>query len=99
MTNSIEELTAAVAGQTVASAFLETSAAHADRVALREKAEDGSWREWTFAQYADEVAEVAAGLRAAGVGPGDRVVLMMRNIAAFHVVDMAAVFCGATPIS
>ena len=99
MTNSIEELTAVVAGQTVATEFLRTSAAHAGRVALREKAADGSWVEWTFAQYAAEVAEVAAGLQAAGVGPGDRVVLMMRNIAAFHVVDMAAVFCGATPIS
>ena len=99
MTNSIEELTAAVAGQTVASEFLRTSAAHADRVALRERGPDDSWLEWTFAEYAAEVAEVAAGLRAAGVGQGDRVVLMMRNVVAFHIVDMAAVFCGATPIS
>ena len=34
-----------------------------------------------------------------GVGPGDRVVLMLRNIPAFHVLDLATVFCGATPIS
>jgi long-chain acyl-CoA synthetase len=99
MTTTIEELTAAVAGQTVASAFLATSRAHAGDIALRERAADDSWTERTFAQYATEVAEVAAGLRAAGIGPGDRVVLMMRNIAAFHIVDMAAVFCGATPIS
>jgi long-chain acyl-CoA synthetase len=33
------------------------------------------------------------------VQPGDRVVLMMRNIVAFHMLDMATVFCGATPIS
>jgi long-chain acyl-CoA synthetase len=99
MTTSIEELTAAVAGQTIASAFVTTSRAHADRVALRERAADDSWRELTFADYATAVGEVAAGLRAAGVGPGDRVVLMMRNIVDFHVVDMATVFCGATPIS
>ncbi|HET6662686.1 MAG TPA: AMP-dependent synthetase/ligase [Acidimicrobiales bacterium] len=99
MTTTIEELTAAVAGQTVASAFLETSRARADHVALRERGSDDSWTERTFAQYAAEVAEVTAGLRAAGIGPGDRVVLMMRNIASFHIVDMAVVFSGATPIS
>ena len=55
--------------------------------------------EWTFAEYADHVARAAAGLRALGVEPGDRVVLMMRNIPEFHVLDLAAAFCGATPVS
>ena len=31
-----------------------------------------------------------------GLVPGDRVVLMMRNIPEFHVLDLAASFCGAT---
>ncbi len=39
----------------------------------------------------------AAGLRSMGVGPGDRVVLMMRNIPEFHWVDLAVAFLGATP--
>jgi long-chain acyl-CoA synthetase len=34
-----------------------------------------------------------------GVGKGDRVVLMMRNIPAFHWLDLAVLFCGATPVS
>ena len=36
---------------------------------------------------------------ALGLGPRDRVVLMMRNVPEFHVLDTAAYFCGATPIS
>jgi long-chain acyl-CoA synthetase len=34
-----------------------------------------------------------------GVAKGEHVVLMMRNIPEFHVVDMAAYMIGATPIS
>ncbi|MEY2433300.1 MAG: long-chain acyl-CoA synthetase, partial [Acidimicrobiaceae bacterium] len=88
-----------VDGQTVASIFLQTLATHGDRVALRERQPDDSWAEWTFAEYAEHVAGATAALRDLGVRPGDRVVLMMRNVAAFHMVDLAAVFCGATPIS
>ncbi|HEX6568597.1 MAG TPA: AMP-dependent synthetase/ligase [Acidimicrobiales bacterium] len=87
-----------VAGQTIASRWLDSVAAHPDLVALRAKDGD-AWTEITYAELADRVARTAAGLRALGVGPGDRVVLMMRNIPEFHVVDLAAVFCGATPIS
>ena len=89
---------AKVEGQTVASRWLENVAARPDFVALRAKDGDG-WVETTFAQLADQVARMAAGLRGLGVGPGDRVVLMMRNIPEFHAVDLATVFCGATPIS
>ena len=96
---STEELNRAVAGQTVAERFVRTVAEHGHRVALRERAPDGSWSEWTFEEYAEHVAGAAASLRALGVGPGDRVVLMMRNVAAFHMVDLAVVFCGATAIS
>jgi long-chain acyl-CoA synthetase len=94
-----EQLDAAVEGQTITSRFLQTVEAHGDLVALRAKEADDSWREWTYRDYADEIARVAGGLRALGVGPGDRVVVMLRNIPEFHVVDMAALFCGATPVS
>ncbi len=92
------EIHDAVDGQTVPTAFVETVAAHGDLVALRWK-EGDEWGEMTFATYGERVARVAAGLAALGVGPGSRIVLMMRNIPQFHVVDMAAYFCGATPIS
>jgi long-chain acyl-CoA synthetase len=93
-----DELDRKVEGQTIASRWLETLAAHPNNVALRAK--DGDrWVEWTYADVGDRVARAAAGLRTLGVGPGDRVVLMMRNIPEFHVVDLATMFCGATAVS
>jgi long-chain acyl-CoA synthetase len=93
-----DDIQAAAEGRTLPSAFLDTVAAESSRVALRWQ--DGAgWRSWTFADYADRVARVAAGFSALGLRPGDRVVLMMRNIPEFHVFDLAANFCGATSIS
>lgn len=94
-----DELDAAVEGQTIASRFLDTVAAHGDVVALRSKGPDGDFEELTYREYADQVASAAAWLRSKGIGPGDRIVLMMRNIPEFHVLDLGAVFLGATPIS
>ena len=99
MTMTIDEVNAAVEGQTLATAFLRTVEEGAIRVALRERGPGDAWVERTFAEYAEDIGRVCASLRAAGVAPGDRVVLMMRNEYDFHVVDMASVFCGATPIS
>ncbi|HEX2381376.1 MAG TPA: AMP-binding protein [Acidimicrobiales bacterium] len=98
-TTTAADIDRSVESTTIATAFLQTVAAHGDLVALRERGHDDEWLEWTFSEYAEHVAGAAAGLRALGVGPGDRVVLMMRNTVAFHMLDMAVVFCGATPIS
>ncbi len=94
-----EELHARVDGRTLCTGFLETVAAHGPEVALRSMHEDGSWDEWTFDRYADEVARVATGLADLGVGKGDRVVLMIRNRPEFHVADLAVLYLGGTPIS
>ena len=99
MTVTSDEIMAVVEGQTVPSEFIKTVEANRDAVALRWMNEDGSWGEWTYGDYAERAAQVAAGLRALGVARGDHVVLMMRNIPEFHVVDMAAYMIGATPIS
>ena len=99
MAMTIEEVSTAVEGQTLATAFLHTVEEGATRVALRERGPGDAWVERTFAEYTEDIGRVCASLRAAGVAPGDRVVLMMRNGYDFHVVDMASVFCGATPIS
>jgi long-chain acyl-CoA synthetase len=94
-----EELDRAVEGQTVPSRFARTVADHGDLVALRWRNEDESWGELTFADYAERACRVAAGLRQLGVGPGQRVVLMMRNRPEFHIVDIGVLLTGATPIS
>jgi long-chain acyl-CoA synthetase len=98
-------LDAKVEGWTVPSRFVATVRAHPDQVALRWRG-TGSvadanepWQEATFGEYLDQVSRVAAGYRALGVEPGDRIVLMIRNRPEFHVLDMAAYFVGATPVS
>jgi long-chain acyl-CoA synthetase len=95
------EIDAQVAGRTVASEFAEVVRQHPDAVALRERRDDaaGGWHELTWQEYADRACRVAAGLRKLGVGPGDRVALMIRNVADFHVADIAVLLLGATPFS
>ncbi|MEM7325525.1 MAG: AMP-dependent synthetase/ligase [Actinomycetota bacterium] len=94
-----EEIDAIVEGQTIPTEFLKTVAAHGDLVALRWKTEDGGWGETTYTEFADQVARAAAGLSAMGLGHGDRLMLMIRNMPEFHVLDTAALFVGATPVS
>ena len=95
------EINAVVAGDTLPKAFLRTAAANPGVVALRRMVGDGAngWEETTYRELADQVAGVAAGLQAAGLRPGQRMVLMMRNRPEFHVVDLAATLLRATPVS
>jgi long-chain acyl-CoA synthetase len=93
------DVVSSIAGQTVPSRFLISVAENADRIALRARREDGTYREHTYRQYANDVARCAAGLRALGFGPGQRLVMMLRNRPEFHVLDIAATFCGGTPVS
>ncbi|KAA1416814.1 long-chain fatty acid--CoA ligase [Nocardioides humilatus] len=84
---------------TVVEAFASTVARSGDRTALRWREADGNSSSWTFHELADRVARATAGLRDLGVRPGDRVLLMLRNVAEFHVADLAVLFAGATPVS
>ncbi|MSO88085.1 MAG: long-chain fatty acid--CoA ligase [Acidimicrobiia bacterium] len=93
------EIDQAVEGDTITSRFLATVQAHPDHVALRSKQADDTYAEWTYQDYATQVAAAAAYLRSIGVVPGSRVVLMMRNCPDFHFVDLAVAFLGATSIS
>ncbi len=93
------EIDALIDGRTVPSAFLDNLAAVTDNVGFRWKNDDDSWSEITWGEFADQVARCAAGLAERGVSRGDRVLLMMRNIVEFHVLDLAALFLGATPVS
>jgi long-chain acyl-CoA synthetase len=83
---------------TVTRQFAETVAAYGSATALRWKDGDG-FAEWTWSEYAERAARLAGALGELGIGPGDRVVLLMRNRPEFHVADVAVMLCGATPIS
>ncbi len=96
-----DEINAVIGRETVPKMFLRTAGAHPDVVAVRRMAGDApdSWEETTYGALREQVAAVAGGLQAAGLAPGQRIVLMMRNRPEFHVVDLAATFLRATPIS
>ncbi|MGD9704180.1 MAG: long-chain fatty acid--CoA ligase [Acidimicrobiia bacterium] len=98
---SIEEIHQAVQGQTAPRRFLEIVAAHPTLPALHAMrgGTAGDWDVWTLEQYADNVARAAAGLRHAGLGAGERLLLMMRNRPDFHWLDLAAQFLRSTPVS
>lgn len=98
MSATKEELDAGVQGRTVATDFLRTVERLGDQTALRWMDGD-TWKSMSFDELAENVAKAAAGLKELGIGPGDRVVLMMRNIPEFHWCDVAVLALGATPIS
>jgi long-chain acyl-CoA synthetase len=83
---------------TIPRRFLRTVAERGGEVALRHKVGE-ELRSLTFDDYADQACRAAAGLRELGVGPGDRIVMLLGNRPEFHVADVGALLLGATPIS
>ncbi len=93
---------AAVAGRTFIDALAETASTYADEPAYSDKhevPEGESWRTITWAQTRELALDVAAGLIAAGVQPGDTVAIMATNRIEHFVADMGAVHAAATPMS
>lgn len=66
-----------------------------DAPALLFASERDALTEWRWAEFREQVARVAAALRASGVGPGDRVVAFMPNIPQTMVACLAAASIGA----
>jgi long-chain acyl-CoA synthetase len=58
----------------------------------------GTWRDVTAAQFRTEVAEVAKGLVASGVGPGDRVAILSANCYEWTLFDFAIWVAGAASV-
>src|SRR6516162_3302814 len=59
---------------------------------------DGSWRDVTAREFADDVTALAKGLIAAGIAAGDRVALMSRTRYEWTAVDYAIWAAGATTV-
>jgi acetoacetyl-CoA synthetase len=66
-----------------------------DRVAIRHASELREPGEWTWDELREQTARVAAGLRAMGVGRGDRVVAYMPNIPETIAAFLATASLGA----
>jgi long-chain acyl-CoA synthetase len=101
MGTTSQDLDAVIAGRTVPSLFVDQVIARPDAVAVRWRpaGSETATASLTWAEYADQACRVAAGLRALGVQPGQRVLLMMRNRPEFYPSDMGVLLAGATPIS
>jgi long-chain acyl-CoA synthetase len=69
-------------------------------VVLRRKAGDreAAWLDVTARQFRDEVAALAKGFMAAGIGEGDRVALLSRTRYEWTVLDYALWAAGAVPV-
>ncbi|MDT0309121.1 AMP-dependent synthetase/ligase [Streptomyces sp. DSM 44917] len=65
-----------------------------DTVAFSRKHRDGTWRDITCAEFADEVMAVAKGLIAHGLRPGDRLAIMSRTRYEWTLLDFAAWAAG-----
>jgi long-chain acyl-CoA synthetase len=73
--------------------LLDTSATHGDRPAVR--MDDAVL---TYDDFRDAASGVAAGLRARGVAPGDRVGMVLPNVLSFPVVFYGALMAGAAVV-
>ncbi|HEY3758781.1 MAG TPA: AMP-dependent synthetase/ligase [Solirubrobacteraceae bacterium] len=87
---------AAAHATTMVQAFELTSAALADRVAIRTK---GDEQTLTWAQWRQRTRDLAGGLQRLGLERGQTVALLLGNRPEFHVADIAAVTLGATTFS
>ena len=87
---------AALSATTLCEAFQTTAAERPDAVALRTPGDDVSV---TWAEYAQRVPRIAAGLASLGVERGDTVALMLTNRPEFNLADTGALHLGATAFS
>ena len=63
---------------TIARLLQHNALEHGNDIAMREK-DRGIWQEVTWAEYAEEVIQCAAGFMAVGVNPGDAVMILGDN--------------------
>ena len=87
---------AALSAATLCEAFQTTAAERPDAVALRTP---GDGVAVTWAEYAQRVPRIAAGLASLGVERGDTVALMLTNRPEFNIADTGALHLGATAFS
>lgn len=81
----------------VAAMMLDRAREWGSRPMMRHHA-DGAWIGTSWAEFAARVARLARGLQAAGIRPGDRVVLCSENRPEFVIAETALMAFGAVPV-
>jgi long-chain acyl-CoA synthetase len=92
------EIDAAIKGMTICDVLERNVREYGDKTALSWK-EGDTWRNLTWREYRERVAEVAMGLRALGLGKGDFAAIMARNRPEHLIADLGILHAGATPVS
>ncbi|MFC4926935.1 AMP-dependent synthetase/ligase [Delftia deserti] len=80
-------------GETVAALFWNAVALRGDRVWLRQK-ELGIWRSHTWQEVGEAVREIAGGLLALGLAPGETVSILSNTVIEWVLTDLAVLSCG-----
>src|SRR5262245_58453777 len=80
-------------GETMTRMFWNGAQARAGQVWLREKTL-GIWRAWTWHDAAVAVREIAMGLAAVGVQPGERVSILGNTVLEWLLADLAVLSAG-----
>ncbi len=83
---------------TLADLPVRNAARFPERVVFSVKGADGTWRDVTAREFADEVRLVAKGLAASGIEPGDVVGIMSRTRYEWTLLDFALWTAGAVPV-
>jgi long-chain acyl-CoA synthetase len=68
------------------------------RTAMRSRDANGRWRSTTWVAYRDAVREIAAGLHAHGVAPGERVGILSFNRREWHESDLGMLVAGCVSV-
>lgn len=94
------EIEAAIGGRTLISSLAATAAAHGKEPAYSDRhGAESSWRTMNWRTVREMTLDVAAGLIAVGVEPGERVCIMARNCIEHVIADSGAMHAGAVPVS
>ncbi len=82
-----------LAGDTIPAMFWNAVAERGPHVWLREK-DLGIWKSWTWAQVGEAVREIAAGLMALGLQPGDCASILSNTNVQWVLTDVAVLSCA-----
>jgi long-chain acyl-CoA synthetase len=93
--HSIPALVEIPSSANLAGIVSQRAADNPQQVALRRPDGTGGWRDITISEFRDDVAGLAKGLIAAGIGTGDRVALMSRTRYEWTALDFAIWTAGA----
>ncbi|MFO7298778.1 MAG: long-chain fatty acid--CoA ligase [Actinomycetes bacterium] len=92
------EIDALVEGKTIVDLLDRNAEQYGGQPAIHWKDGDG-WASLTWAEYREQIHQVAAGLQTLGVGDGEFVAIQASNRPEHVIADFGVVHAGATPVT